>query len=217
MRQVRIAFGLSILVLAMLACNAVTGLQAAQTEIPAMLTAAPTVLGPIGTAAAEFTPPVIATAAPDGTGTASVGGLGIALENVKTILQGTQQFTFTDGSVNGQPAVIASLSSSAATAMPALAGGFSAAFIGDPANLSEIKITTPYADDQAGIAAGIGMVTVLFAGILPPDVLLSFIPWITENYSKIPVDGSKELAIKNLKFTLSRTQTDMLLDIVPAK
>jgi hypothetical protein len=216
MRRVRIAFSLSILVLAMLACNAATGLRTAQTEIPAMLTAAPTMLGPLGTAAAEFTPPVMPTDASSGDSSAPAGGLGIKLDDVKLVMEATQQFTFTDGSVDGQPAAIASMSPSAATSMPALADGFSATFIGDPANLSKIKLSLPYAEDQTAVQAGLGLVTVIFSSILPSDELFSFLPWITENYSKIPVGGSEELTTKNLKFTLSRTQADVLLDILPA-
>jgi hypothetical protein len=217
MRKVQIALSTSILMLALLACNAVTRLTEAQTEIPAAMTAAPTMLAPLETAAAEITPPAMPTSAPDNNGTASTGGLGIALENVKNVMQATQQFTFTDGTVDGKPAVIASLSANAATTMPGLANGFSAAFIGDPADLSEIKITIPNIEDQAGVETGISMMTLLFAGILPPDVLLTFVPWLTENYSKVPVGGSEELTAKNLKFTLSKTQTETLLDIVPAK
>jgi hypothetical protein len=216
MRRVRIAFSLSVLVLAMLACNAATGLRTAQTEIPSMLTAAPTLLGPLGTAAAEFTPPVMPTDASGGDSSAPAGGLGIKLDDVKLIMEATQQFTFTDGNVDGQPAAIASMSPSAATSMPALADGFSAAFIGDPANLSKIKLSLPYAEDQTAVQAGLGLVTVIFSSILPPDELFSFLPWITENYSKIPVGGSEELSTKKLKFTLSRTQAEVLLDILPA-
>ena len=217
MRKARIALSVSILMLSTLACNAVTRLRDAQTEIPAMMTAAPTMMSPLETAAAEITPPALSTSAPDNNGTASKGGLGINLENVKTVMQATQQFTFTDGTVDGKPAAIASLSASAATSMPGFADGFSAAFIGDSTDLSEIKITIPNVADQASVDAGLSMMTVLFAGILPPDVLFTFVPWLTENYSKVPVGGSEELTAKNLKFTLSKTEASTMLDIVPAK
>ncbi|MCX6079490.1 MAG: hypothetical protein NTW32_08160 [Chloroflexi bacterium] len=217
MRQGRIVSTLSILVLAMLACNAVSGIRVAQTEFPAMLTAAPTVLGPLGTAAAEFTPPAISTQASGDSGVGTAGGLGIALDDVKTILATTQQFTFTDASVDGQPAAIASLSSNVAASLPVLGDGFSAAFIGDPKNLNEIKVTIPFSDDQTSVEAGLSLVTVIFASIMPSDVLISFIPWVTQNYSKIPVGGSEEFSVKNIKFKLSRTQTTMLLDLVSVK
>ena len=216
MRQVKIALSISIMIFATLACNAATRLRTAQTEIPAMMTAMPTALSPLETAAAEITPPVLATDMPGSSATATEGGLGIKLEDAKMIMQATQQFTFTDGSVDGKPAAIASLSASAATTMPGIGANFSAAFIGDPANLSEIKISVPYTDDQAGVETGINMMTILFASILPSDVLSTFLPWISENYSKVPVGGSEEMTSKNMKFTLSRTQTEMLLDIVPA-
>ena len=102
MRKVWIVLSLSVLLLAALACNAASGIRTAQTDVPAMLTEAPTALGPIETSVAEFTPPTDATSAPsDGTsiptnGTPSAGGLGIKLDDVKTVMQVTQQFAFTD-------------------------------------------------------------------------------------------------------------------------
>ena len=217
MRQTRIVLSISVLVMALLACQAVTRLRTAQSEIPAMLTAAPTMLGALGTAAAEFTPPAPGTGTeqPADGSSNSAGGLGIKLADVKSILEATQQFTFTDGSLNGQPAAIASLSSDFAASAPALADGFSAVFAGDPKNLNEIKITIPYSDDQKVVQAGLSMMTVLFAGILPPDVLISFMPWVTDNYSKLQVDGTQEMTARNFKFTLSRTQTSVVLDITP--
>jgi hypothetical protein len=216
MRQVRIVLSLSVLLLAALACNAASGIRAAQTDIPAALTEAPTALGPIETAAAEFTPPADATSVPSD-GTPSAGGLGIKLEDVKTVMQVTQQFNFSDGTVDGKPATIAKLTSTAATSFPTLATGFSAAFIGDAENLSEIKVTLPRTEDQATVDEAIGLATVMFAGILPADVQIGFLTWITQNYSEVPVDGSKETTVKNFKFTLSRIKAEMLLDIVPAK
>jgi hypothetical protein len=216
MRQTKIRYmvlriSISILLLAMLACNAATGIQAAETEVPAMITAAPTVLGPMATAAAQFTPPAVGTSAPVPAGT-----LGISLADVRTVMDPTQQFTFKNGKVNGKPAAIASLSASAATTMPGLVDTFSAEFIGDPASLSEIKVHAPYSQDKTSIQTGITMITVLFSGILPPDVLLSFIPWITQNYSTVAVGAPKNMTAGKMKFVLSRTQTVVTLDIVPA-
>jgi len=216
MNQVRIVLSLSVLLLAALACNAATGIRTAQTEIPAMLTEAPTALGPIETAAAEFTPPAESTSAPSD-GTPSAGGLGIKLEDVKTVMQVTQQFAFSDGTVDGKPAAIAKLTSTAAASFPTLAAGFSAAFIGDSNNLNEIKVTLPRTEDQATVDEGLGLMSVMFAGILPADVQVGFLAWMTQNYSKVPVDGSKETTVNNFKFTLSRTKTEILLDIVPVK
>ena len=213
MHRFKILSSISILVIATLACNAVTGIQAAMTEVPAMETAAPTVLGPIGTAAAEFTPPAVST----NSTTAPAGTLGISLTDVRTVMDATQQFTFKDGSVDGKSAAIATLSSSAAASMPGLAENFSAVFIGDPANLSEIKITVPNSNDKTAVNTGLAMVTALFSGILPPDVLFSFLPWMAQNYTSVAVGSSQDLTVKNMKFTLSKTNTATVLDIVPVK
>lgn len=216
MSKVRIVLSLSVLLMAALACNAATGIRTAQTDIPAMLTEAPTALSPIETSVAEFTPPAVPTSAASD-GTPSAGGLGIKLEDVKTVMQVTQQFAFSDGTVDGKPAAIAKLTSTAAASFPTLASGFSAAFIGDPNNLDEIKVTLPRTEDQATVNEGIGLVSVMFAGILPADVQVGFMTWMSQNYSAVPVGGSKETTVNNFKFTLSRTSTDMALDVVPAQ
>jgi len=216
MRKVQIVLSLSVLLLAALACNAATGIRAAQTDIPAMLTEAPTALGPLETAAAEFTPPAVSTSAPSD-GTPSAGGLGIKLEDVKTVMQVTQQFSFSDGTVDGKPAATAKLTSTAAASFPTLATGFSAAFIGDVNSLSEIKVTLPRTEDQATVDEGVGLVTVMFAGILPADVQIGFLTWMTQKYAGVPVGGSEETTVNNFKFSLSRTDTEIMLDIAPAK
>jgi hypothetical protein len=80
--------------------------------------------------------------------TPSAPGLGISLDQVKTVLQATQQFIFTDGTVNGQPASTATLGSGAAASFPAIANGFSAQFIGDPCNIRQLTLSLPRNDQQ---------------------------------------------------------------------
>ncbi len=127
----------------------------------------------------------------------------------------TQEFTFTDGTANGKPAVIATLTTSGASTFSAIAQGFSAQFIGDVCNLSEITVTIPRTDQQDTVDQGTEVLNIVLAGTLPPDVQLSFLTWVTENYSSMTVSGSAETTIKNMKFTLQRNQTSMLLDIAP--
>ena len=211
MRNTRIAIPLFILMFTTLACDLATGIQAAQTEVPAMMTAAPTVLGPIGTAAAQFTPPARLT----DNATAVPGHLGINLADARTVMDPTQQFVFTQQKVDGRQASIATLSPAAAKNMPGLAGSFSAVFIGDSADLNEIRVNVPYSEDKTAVQEGLTLVTALFSGFLPPDVLLTFIPWITQNYATVQVGTPQVLSVKNMKFTLSRTQKMVQLDISP--
>ena len=224
MRHYRIVLSVSILLLATLACNAATGIRTAQTDIPAalteapgMLTNAPTMLSPMETSVAEFTPPPALMTALPGDATAPAGTLGIKLQDVKTVLGATQQFVFSDDTVNGKPAAIVKLSSTAAASFPSLTKAFSVAFIGDAANLNEIKVVLPPAVDQQTVDEGVGLVGIVFAGILPADVQVGFLEWIAKTYSEVPVGGSKETTVKNFKFSLSRTDTNMTLDILPAK
>jgi hypothetical protein len=217
MKNIKITACLAMLLLASLACNAATGIRAAQTDIPAMMTSAPTVLGPLETAAAKVTPDSVLTAIPLTSNTPIPGTLGIALADVKTVMGITQQFSFKDSSVGGKPATTATLTSTAAATFPLLADGFSAVFIGDPANLTEIRISVPRSNDKATVEQGTALLSLLFASILPATVQPDFLPWLTENYPSLPVGGTKELSSGNLKFSLSRDQANLHLDVTPLK
>ena len=202
------------LMLFVLACglsNGIQQIQQAVTQLPEVLTSAPTALGAIETLAATAMPPSNCPATP------TAGGLGVGWVNAKSVLQMTQQFTFTDGSINGQPASTATLASAAAGTFSAISNGFSAQFIGDPCNLSEIKITIPRTDQQAMVDQGVEAVNIVLTGTLPLDVQLAFFTWLTQNYSTVPVAGQQQTTIKNMQFTLQRDQNNMVLDILPAK
>ncbi len=203
---------LPFLLLFALGCGLISGVQnisnAVSTQMPGILTGAPTTLGAIETVAAEPTSTC---------GTPTSAGLGIVLEHVKTVLQATGQFTFTDGTVGGQPASTATLSSGGGSTFSAIANSFSAQFIGDPCNLSRILITAPYTDQQETIDQGLAAANLLFTAIIPLDVQVPLLAWLAENYSNVPVSGEQQTTIKNMQFTLSRTQNEMSLEIVPAK
>ena len=196
-------------------CGLISGVQsisnAASTQLPGILTSAPTALGAIETMAASAVPPSNCPATP------SVGGLGVALNTAKTVLQASGQFTFTDRTVDGQPASTATLASAGASAFSAISNGFSAQFIGDPCNLSRILVTAPYTDQQATVDQGLAATTILFSAIIPVDVQLPLLTWLSQNYSNVPVAGKQQTTIGTMQFTLSRTQTEISLEILPAK
>jgi hypothetical protein len=170
----------------------------------------PTELGGIETAASAQTSSDCTTTTP--------GGLGITLDKVKSVLQITQQVTFTDGTVNGQPVSTGTLSSTSASTFPSISNGFSAQFIGDPCNLSEIKVTTPRTDQQSTVDEGIGILNILFAGFMPPEVDLPLLTWLSENYGNVPVSGQAQTTIGQMQFTLQRSKTNTItLDILPVK
>jgi len=213
MRPIRLLF-IPLIMLFLLACGLTNGIQQIQqavTQLPEMLTSAPTALGALETLAATAMPSNQCPATP------AVGGLGVSLVNAKAVLQMTQQFTFTDGSLGGQPVSTATLASAAAGGFSAISDGFSAQFIGDPCNLSEIKIIVPRTDQQNSVDQGIQAVNLVLVGTLPVDVQFSFFSWLSQNYSSVAVAGQVQTTIKNMAFTLQRDQTSMLLDILPAK
>ena len=183
---------------------------AAASEIPALLTSAPTEQGLIETAAAQL--PTSAC-----TGTPTAGGLGVSMDTARTVLQMSQQFTFADGTANGQPAVIATLTSAGASTFPAIAQGFSAQFIGNVCNLSQVLVTIPRTDQQDSSDQGVSVLNIVLTGTLPVDVQLAFLTWVAQNYPTVPVSGQQQTTIKTFQFTLQRNQTSMVLDILPAK
>jgi len=213
MRHTRLLL-IPLIMVFVLACGLTNGIQQIQqavTQLPEVLTSAPTALSALETMVASAVPPSNCPATP------SAGGLGVSVDTAKNVLQMTQQFTFSDGSLDGQPASTATLASAAAGTFSAISDGFSAQFIGDPCNLSEIKITIPRTDQQDSIDQGVQAVNLVLVGTLPMDVQFSFFSWLSQNYSSVAVSGQVQTTLKNLLFTLQRDQTSMLLDILPAK
>ncbi len=208
MRKVRWMIVLPLLLLASLACGLVSGIQQIQqaaTELPGMLTSAPTLMGPLETAAAEFTPPA------DGT----PGAQNLSLETAKMMLEMTQQFKFRDDTIDGQPAVVAGLSDSGISSFPAMKDGFSATYIGDPQNLSQIKVTAPRTDSQDSVDQGITLMSLALSGALPVEVKVDFVSWLTENYAGVAVSGKLDKTVGNFQFTLERSDTSETLTVVP--
>lgn len=206
MRKARWMIVLPFLLLATLACGLMSGIEQiknAATQLPGMLTAAPTMLGPIETAAAEITPAV------DGQ---------LSLQNAKPLLEMSQQFKFTDESVDGQAATVARLTDGGANTFSTVADGFSAAFIGDdPNNLDQIKITVQRNDTQNSVDEGIALINLVLAGVLPANTQVDFASWLTDNYSSLTVSGKSDKTIGKIQFTLERTDANMILTVVPVK
>jgi len=196
-------------------CGLISGVQglqnAATTALPAVETSAPTEQGMLETMAAGQTGSSTCPSTP------TAGGLGISIDTAKTVLPITQQFAFTDGNVGGQPAAIVTLTPSGASSFPAIAQGFTAQFIGDPCNLSQISITIPRTDQQDSADQGVNVLSLVLTGTLPIDVQLAFFTWVTQNYPAVPVSGQQQTTIKTFQFNLQRNQTSMVLDIVPTK
>jgi hypothetical protein len=199
-----------LVMLFIMACGLTNGIQQAATQLPGILTSVPTAMGAIETLSAL-------QSSSNCPSTPTAGGLGISLDTVKTVLQITNQFTFTDGTVDGQTASTVTLTSTAAASFQDIANGFSAVFIGDPCNISKITVTVPRTDQQATVDQGMDLVTILFAAVMPPGAQIPFITWLTQEYAAMPVGGQQQTTIGIMQFTLQRSQTEMILDIVPAQ
>jgi len=209
MRSTRF-LAIPLVMLFLLACGLTNVIQQAATQLPGILTSAPTALGAVETVAAQ-------QSSSNCSSTPAAGGLGISLDVAKTVFQITNQFTFTDGTVDGQSASTVTLAPGGASTFPAIANGFSAQFIGDPCDVGKITVTIPRSDQQATVDQGIGVINVLFAGVLPPGAQIPFVTWMAQNYAAVPVGGQQQTTIGSMQFTLSRSQTDMILEIIPTK
>ena len=86
-----------LVMLFVLACGITNGIQQAATQLPGILTSVPTTMGAVETLSAQ-------QSSSNCPATPTTGGLGISLDTIKTVLQITNQFTFTDGTVDGQTA-----------------------------------------------------------------------------------------------------------------
>jgi hypothetical protein len=194
----------------LLACGLTNGISGIATQLPALLTSAPTALGAVETLSAQ-------QSSSNCPATPTAPGLGVSLVQVKTILQATQQFVFTDGTVNGKTASTATLGPTLTASFPDIATGFSAQFIGDPCNISELTISMPRTDQQATVDQALGIVDVLIAAFLPSGDQLAVINWLTQNYGSIKVGETVQQTLGSMQFTLTRSQTQMVIDTVPAK
>ncbi len=194
----------------LLACGLTNGISGIATQLPGILTSAPTELGAVETLAAQ-------QSSNNCPATPTTGGLGISLSQVKSILEPTQQFVFSDGTLNGQPASTATLGAILKASFPDIAAGFSAKFIGDPCNISELIISMPRTDKQATVDQALGIVNVLVVAFLPSGDQLAVLNWLTQNYGSIKVGESVQKTLGSMQFTLTRSQTEMVIDTVPAK
>ncbi len=198
-----------VLMFSLLGCGLISGIQQAANQLPSALTGMPTMMGAVSTMAAGQ--------APGSSGTAIPGTLGVSLDTTETVLKITNQFAFTAGTTGGQTETVATLTNTAAATFPTIANGFKAEYIGDPASLSKIKVTIPRTDQATTADEGVGVLNILFTGTLPPDVQLAFLTWSGQNYANVAVGGQQQTTIGKFQFTLARTQTDMTLDVDPAK
>ncbi len=209
MRRTRL-LAIPLVMLFLLACGLTNGISGIATQLPGILTSAPTAFGAIETLSAQ-------QSSSNCPATPTAPGLGISLVQVKTFLQATQQFVFTDGTVNGKSASTATLGPTLTASFPDIAAGFSAQFIGDPCNISELTISMPRTDQQATVDQALGIVDVLIAAFLPSGDQLAVINWLTQNYGSIKVGETVQQTLGSMQFTLTRSQTQMVIDVVPAQ
>ena len=209
MRSIRF-LAIPLVMFLMLGCGLVNGIQAAATQLPSILTSMPTTVGAIQTLSAG-------QSASNCPATPSAGGLGVSVADARVVLEASGQFVFADGTLHGQPVTTITLGAGLANTFPLMADGFSAVFSGDPCNVTQITVTIPRTDSQESINQGQGLIDVILAGFMPPQVQLSLLTWLAQQYPAMQVGDQQQLTAEAMQFTLQRNQSAMVLDIVPVK
>lgn len=207
MRPLHLLF-LAVLLLSLLGCERVPGTIPASEQPTTSPNNTPTQPGSV----------VNAPSQPSSSHSSSMptpGGPVIALANVQGVLQMSKQFDFSTATIAGQPATIGKLNTQGASSYSAVADGFSIQFIGDPNNLSLIRVTIPRSDNAETTRQGLAVTNVVCAGLFPPDVLAQTFGWLNQSYAPMPISGKAQTQIKNAQLTLERDASSMILEIVP--
>lgn len=156
------------------------------------------------------------TAAAYGYGTPVPEGQ-LSIVNTRIVLEKSfQWFSFSDENIDGHTAIIAKLTTEGETHYPKIGSGFTGIFLGDPTNLSQIKITVPReASDGIWLIQSIlasGLVSFSSGG------MGVFFDWLDKNFLTVSVGGKEATIINKVQFVLERPKTDLIiLTITPRK
>jgi hypothetical protein len=208
--QRKFLLAIPVILMVTLACGLTNGIQQIKsvvTQIPGMLTSAPTAMGAVETAAAGESSAFCGTPTP--------GGMGINIVNARAVLLITGMVNFTDGTTDGKPSTTLTLTSSGASAYPAISNGLSVEFVGDSCDMSLVKVTIPRTDQQETVDEALSVLNLTLAASMPLDVQIGLLSWVNDNYESLPVSGQSQTTISGIQFTMQRTSTDMILEAVP--
>ncbi len=128
-------------------------------------------------------------------------------------------FAFTDGTVDGQPAVIAKLTAEGEKHYPGFGNSFAGIFIGDPANLTQIRFTVLRTEPRAPEMYSDSCM--LIERVLVIDVLpftyeekSTFTDWMQEKCRTVPLGNAEQTMIKKMQFVFERSKTNYINLIV---
>jgi len=208
-KMVIVALMLIIAILCVWSLMLIRNISNAASQVSSQYSEAFGTLSPLQTAASYG----IVTPVPEGQ---------LSVATTRVALEALQWFVFTEETVDGQPALIAKLTTEGEKHYPGVGSGFTGIFLGDPNNLSQIRITVLRTDMSAQglINGGPWLIQNILANLLPfsPDEKGAFFDWIDANFLTVPVAGKQEMAIKNVQFLLERPESDTIsLTVIPQK
>lgn len=145
-------------------------------------------------------------------GTAVPGTLGISLNSIEIMMEPSGGYTFSQGVTGSQPETVAKLAGNDPTISRAMVSDFKVELIGNPSSLSQIKITVPLSDTTS-----MNMLDIETKTVLPGNENPQFTPWLDQTYPTLAVGAPQQTTISTYLFTLSCNQTDVILQIDPAK
>lgn len=194
-----------VILLVTMACGLTNGIQQIQnmtTQLPGDINAVETAAAGVGSLSC---------------GTPTPGTMKINLANARAVLQITGMVTFTDGTVDGKAETTITLTSTGANAYPAIATGSSVEFVGDSCAITLVHVVIPRTNDQATVDQGLALLNLTLAASMPLDVQIPLLSWLNDNYANLAVGGQTDTTLSNIKFTMQRNDTQMLLEAVPAQ
>ncbi len=201
----KVLFIIPVILLVTMACGLTNSIQ----QIQQMTTKLPGDLSAVETAAAGESSVVCGTPTP--------GTMKINTANARAVLQITGMVDFTDTTVDGKPATTLTLTSTGANAYPAIATGSSVEFVGDSCAITLVHVVIPRTTDQATVDQGLALLNLTLAASMPLDVQVPLLSWLNDNYSGLAVGAQTQTTLSNIKFTMQRNDTQMILEAAPAQ
>lgn len=194
-----------VILLVTMACGLTNGIQ----QFKQITTQLPGDIGAVETAAAGASSLVCGTPTP--------GTMSINLANARAVLQITGMVNFADSTVDGKAATTLTLNSTGASSYPVIATGSSVEFVGDSCAISQVHVVIPRTSDQATVDQGLALLNLTLAASMPLDVQIPLLSWLNDNYANLAVGGQTDTTLSNIKFTMQRTENQMILEAAPAQ
>lgn len=90
-------------------------------------------------------------------------------------------------------------------------------FVGESCNLSRVHVVLPRTDQQETVDQGLTLLNLVLVATLPLDIQIPLLTWLNDNYAGLAVGAQAQTTLGAVSFTMQRTDTQMILEAVPAQ